>query len=259
MNFLLFLSLLFGCVNSAYALPPEHKGKFSAANLGFRYSSIYQKRGVIIYRDFQIDPVISLFFFDDRLAFLGESLDYQDFIYKDILRFRTRLVAVSDDPIFPSYDAVKVTNPNRPTTYEWSNGFDFYIPGYSDDYIAEFEFSHSKDLKAHSGNYLKLIGKLKLFEFTTLNTPVEPNLVAMLGWGDKAHNQFFYGPSDNESGLTDVSYGFWLAFPTRADRHYPIVQFMRFSVLGDHRNAEYAKDRNEGYLISFIASVSVLD
>ncbi|MBC7421158.1 MAG: hypothetical protein H7328_10555 [Bdellovibrio sp.] len=232
----------------------------SGANLGFRYSSIYEKRGVVIYRDFQIDPVISLFFFDDRFAFLGDSLDYQEFIFKDQIRFRTKVSIISDDPLLPAYESVKENNPDRPNTYEWSNGFDFYIPGYNDNYIGEAELTYSKDLRAHLGNYFNLTTKFKLFSFTTLNTEVEPNFVGSIGWGDRAHNQYFYGPNDHESGLTDYAYGFWMAFPGKADRHYPIMQIMRFAVMGNsHREATYAQGRNEGYLISFIATYPVLD
>ena len=248
----------FSC--TAMALPPAHTGAFSSANLGIRYSSIYKKRGVIVYRDFQIDPVISLFFFDDHLAFLGDSLEYQQFISRDQIRFRTKVAVVDDNPIFPDYESVRNENINRPRTYEWSIGFDFYIPGYNSDYIGEFEFFYSKDLSAHNGNYLNLTTKLKLFEFTPFNTSLEPHLVATIGYGDRAHNQFFYGPSASEAGLTDYAIGLWMAFPGLADRHYPIVQIMHFAVMGDkNRRAEYADNRNQGYLISFIATYPLLD
>ncbi len=245
---------------TALALPPHHSGTFSSLNLGVRFSSIYQKRGVIIYRDFQIDPVISLFFFDDQLAFLGDSIDYQKFIFNDQIRFRTKISVIGDDPLFPDYESVRVGNVNRETTYEWSNGIDFYIPGYNSDYLGEFEFTWSKDLKAHSGNHLNLIGKAKLFDFDLLSTKLEPNLVASVGYADRAHNQYLYGPSANEIGFTDYTFGFWLALPGLADRHYPIVQLVRFGVLGEkNRQGDYATGKNEGYLLSFIASYPVLD
>lgn len=257
MFILLFISII---CSAATALPPVHLGIFSSANLGFRYSSIYQKRGVVIYHDFQIDPVISLFFFDDQLAFLGDSLDYQKFILNDQIRFRTKISVIDDDPLFPHYESVGGGNANREITYEWSNGFDFYIPGYNDDFVADFEITWSKDLKAHGGNYFNLIGKAKLFDFNLFTNKLEPNVVASVGYGDRLHNQFMYGPLADEAGLTDVNYGFWIAFPDLADRHYPIIQIVRFEVLGaKNREAQYAAGKNEGYLLSFIASYPVLD
>jgi hypothetical protein len=259
-TYLFTLMILLYFPSKIWALPPAHHGKLSSANLGFRYSSLAQQRGVITYRDFQIDPVLSFFFFDDRLAFLGNRIDYQQFIHSDKIRYRTGLVSIGDDPLFPATASVKENNPDRKTTYEWSNGLDFFFPGYNDDYVGEVEISLSKDLKVHRGVYVEMIGKLKLFNFTTFNTVVEPNLVAILGGGDLAHNQYLYGTSASEGGLSYASFGFWLAFPGRADRHYPIVQLMRFSTVGDqNRSAEYAQGRSEGYLISFIASYPVVD
>ncbi|MBC7742580.1 MAG: hypothetical protein H7061_10310 [Bdellovibrionaceae bacterium] len=257
----LFLSLFFGLFfgMSAAALPPPHKGTISAINVGARFSSVSQSRGVVLYRDYQIDPVISLFFFDEKIAFFGSSMHYQQFIVDDRVRFRTRLVSINDNPLFPNHESVSKGDPDRKSTYEWSNGVDLFFPGYNDDYQGEIELSLSKDLTLHGGNYVSLVGKVKLFEFTTLNTRVEPNFVGTTGWGDRAHNEYLYGPSDREAGINNVSYGIWLAFPDRADRYYPIVQLMRYQVVGDsHRNAEYARDRNEGFLFSVIATYPLL-
>ena len=40
---------------------PHHKGFLSSLNLGFRYSSVLQNRGIILYRGFQIDPDFPVF------------------------------------------------------------------------------------------------------------------------------------------------------------------------------------------------------
>ncbi len=255
--YLLFMTLLLSIATHGR---PLHKGTISAINLGARFSSVLQHRGVVLYRDYQIDPVVSLFFFDESVAFFGSSMHYQQFILDDRIRFRTRLAAISDNPFFPNHETVSDGDPDRKTSYEWSNGFDFFFPGYNDEYIGELELSYAKDLNVHFGNYISAVGKLKLFEFTTLNTRVEPNFVATTGWGDSSHNKYLYGPSDNESGITNVSYGVWLAFPDRADRYYPIVQLMHYEVVGSsHRQAEFARNRNEGYLFSVIATYPLLN
>lgn len=230
-------------------------GTFSSLNLGLRYSSIKQRRGVILYHDYQIDPIIGIFMFDDRLEFLGDSISYRDFVHKDILRLRTKVSSFSDNPLYPSYESRKAFD--RPTTYEWNNSIEMFFPGYNENYIAEVDLSHSKDFVRHHGNFLELTGKLRLGSARILTKKLEPNLAASIGWGDAAHNQFLYGPSDKE-GFSTLSYGIWFAFPEDADRKFPIIQFTRFMVLGDHRNAEYARGRDEGYLISLIGSYDFL-
>ena len=259
LNYLIFvLMAFFSLTSSAKA---HHTGTLSSINLGARYSSILEKRGVVLYRDFQIDPVAGIFFFDDRLEFLGDSIGYHDFIYEDKIRLRGRLASVSDKPLFPAYDSIQNGSPSRPDTYEGSLSGEFFFPGYNDQYLAELDITYAKDLSQHHGNYLELQGKVKLFSVysETLKMPLEPNFVATVGTADRSHNQYFYGPDDEALGVNNISYGFWIAFPTEADRAFPIVQFTRFSTVGDHRKARYADGRNEGFLISFIATYGFLD
>ncbi len=254
MPFVLFFFLaLCGTENSFAAA--HHKGTLSSVNLGTRYSSLLQRRGVIFYRDFQFDPILAVFLFDDRLEYLGDSIGFRDFVYSDKIRLRTRMVQISDNPLFPSYASVKRGNPNRHDTYEFTNSVEFFFPGYNSDYVAELDLSHAKDLNQHHGNYFEAQGKIKLFSYKTL----EPNLVVTAGIGDKAHNQYFYGPDDDASGLNNASYGVWIALPEEADRFYPIIQLKHFTTLGDHRQAAFAKKRSDGILFSFIATFGVLD
>ncbi len=77
--------------------------------------------------------------------------------------------------------------------------------------------------------------------------------------GDSAHNQYFYGPNINSSGFNNFSYGFWFAFPEEADRFYPIIQIKHFEAISDFKISDYAKDRNEGWLFSFIATTGILE
>jgi hypothetical protein len=239
----------------------HHKGFLSSLNLGARYSSVLEKRGVILYDGFQIDPIVGVFLFDDKLEFLGDSIGYRDFVAGKWLRLRTRFVSITDKPLFPSTDAIRNGSPDRKDTYEWENRAEFFLPGYNDHYQAEFDLGIAKDLSAHHGTYIDIQAKAKLFDYRipVLATKVEPNLFGSLGWGDTAHNQYFYGPSANHAGINNFSYGLWFAFPEQADRYYPIVQLTHFQTLGDYRNGEYAQGRNSGWLFSFIATLGVLE
>jgi hypothetical protein len=240
---------------------PQHKGLLSSVNLGLRYSSVLENRGVILYRDFQIDPVLGLFFYDDRVEFLGDSLGFRDFVAGKWLRLRTRLVSISDDPLFPAKDSVKDGAKNREDTYEWSNRAEFFIPSYDGNYMAEIDVGFSKDISVHNGQYLDLQTKIKLFNFRLpySSTLIEPNFQTKIGWGDSNHNKYFYGPSADSAGFNNLSYGLWFALPEEADRFYPIIQITHFEVLGQNKNAEFAVDRNSGWLFSFIATYGLFD
>lgn len=252
--------LIFLLVNSAVA-DVHHSGKLSSINLGLRYSSLLQNRGVILYKDFQIDPVVAVFLFDDRLEFLGDSIGYRDFLYSDRLRLRTRIISLTDKPLFPKNGAIYAASTHRKDTYEWSNQLELFLPGYNKDYGAELDFSFNKDFSGHHGNYLEFQSKVKLFSFKTplFQTEIEPNIVSSLGWGDGKHNQYYYGPSATGPGFNNIAYGIWFAFPEEADRFYPIVQVKHFQTIGRNRDAEFAKGKNSGWLASFIASVGILE
>ena len=240
---------------------PHHKGKLSSINVGTRYSSILENRGVVFYKDFQLDPILAIFLFDDRLEFLGDSIGYRDFVLDDRIRLRTRLVSITDKPLFPVNESLRSSSPARDDTFEWMNRIEFFFPGYNSDYQTEIDLGISKDLSAHKGSYLELLAKYKIFDFKVgpLSTKIEPNFFLSLGWGTSAHNQYFYGPESNSDSFNNLAYGFWFAFPEEADRFYPIIQVKHFEVLGKNKEASYAKNRNEGWLISFIATYGLLE
>lgn len=238
---------------------PHNKGILSSVNLGVRFSSVVENRGVIFYNDFQIDPVVGLFFFDDRVEYLGDSFGFRDFVAGNWLRLRTRLVSISDNPLFPARDSIRTGSPDRKDTFEWSNRAEFFIPGYDENYLGEFSVGYAKDISAHDGQYLDAQAKIKIYRFRLplLGTLIEPNFYSSLGWGDSAHNRYFYGSSQDTSGFNNFSYGLWFAFPEEADRFYPIVQIRHFETLGRFKSGEFSTNRNEGWLMSFIATVGV--
>ncbi|MBC7464360.1 MAG: hypothetical protein H7256_00065 [Bdellovibrio sp.] len=260
-KFLTFFLLFSQFINQSANAKAHHTGTLSGVTIGARYSSLFEKRGVIFYNDFQIDPAITLFMFDDRLEFWGDTLSYRDFVYEDKIRLRGRVSSISDNPLFPAHDSVRSNQPDRPNTFEFSTAAEFFFPGYNDNYQWELDLTYSKDFSRHYGNYAEALGKIKLTEFywPLVNKKIEPNLVLGAGIGDKAHNKYYYGPNDEATSMTDYAAGIWLAFPDEADRFFPIIQVMYFAVNGDHRNAQYAKNNNQGYLASFIYTVRLLD
>jgi hypothetical protein len=247
----------------AFAISNTNKlGPISSLNLGVQYTSKIVNRGVIQYNDFQIFPVVGVFLFTDKLEYLGDSIGYRDFVYSDILRLRTRLQTISDNPLFPDNKSIRDNYPDRRDSYEWQNSAEFFIPGYNDQYSAEIDFIYAKDIQASLGHYFDVRAKLKLFDIkpSALNVKIEPNLFASVGYGDAKHNSYFYGPEADKAGLNNLSYGLWFAFPEEADRNYPIILIEHFEVLGErNKNALFAKDRNSGFLFSFIATVGLLE
>lgn len=226
-------------------------GILSSVNVGFRYSSVLVKKGAVFYNDFQLDPVLGLFFFDDRLEFLGDSLGYRDFVLDDRIRLRTRVQAISDDPLFPSHESIR-SSVNRSDSYEWINSIEIFTPGYNDSYQGQFDINFAKEILNHKGYYLEVLAKVKLFNFNLFRTKIEPNLALSYGAGDLDHNAYFYGPNNQNWGVANSTAGLWFAFPEEADRFYPIIQIIRYSTHGLQNNSQ-------GYLFSFIATMGLFE
>lgn len=247
--------LMLSSLNALAEYKAENRWKsVSGVKVGAKFYSLWESRGIVQYNDFQLLPVVAVFMFEDRVEFLTSSISYRDYIYEDKIRFRTRLQAISDNPLFPKHDSIKDIYPDREDTWEWVNRLEFFMPGYNENYISEIDFGIHKDLKAHNGLYAELIGKLKLFSFqnTIIKTSlVEPNLYLSLGYGDKRHNQYYYGAVDSE-GLNNLAYGLWFHFNDLADRNNPVITIKHFEVLGDkNKNGVLARNRNNGWAATF--------
>lgn len=195
------------------------------------------------------------------MEFLGDSIGYRDFVAGRWLRLRGRFQAVSDDPLFPVNDGVRANQPDREDSVEAQAYAEMFFPCYCAAYRMELDVGMAQDLSAHRGRRLEIQSKIKLFSarLPRVGTLVEPNLFARAGLGDGLHNRFFYGTEAGGFGLTEITYGFWFALPEEADRYYPIVQVARYEAVGDrNRGAALARGRDEGWLISFIATVDLL-
>lgn len=253
---------LFISLNALADYTPTNKwGNFSGVKLGARYTNISESRGVILYNDFQLLPFLAVFAFEDRLEFLTSSISYRDFIYEDKIRFRTRLQAISDNPIFPKTKSIEEIYPDREDSFEWVNRLEVFVPGYNDNYLGELDFAVHKDLKAHNGLYGEFMGKTKLFTFQNefiRRSIVEPNLYVTLGYGDKRHNEYYYGAIDSE-GFNNFGYGLWFNFTDLSDRNNPVITFKHFEVLGDkNKTGALARNRDSGYSLMFVYSYDLL-
>lgn len=253
-TFLAFILVFFSLNVFADYKPTNKLYYVSGVKIGAKFFSTWQSRGVIQYNDYQLLPVIAVFMFEDRFEFLTSSISYRDFIYEDKIRFRTRLQAIADNPIFPKHDSIADIYPDREDSWEWVNRLEFFLPAYSDAFISEIDFGIHKDLKAHNGIYAELMTKFKLFTFeNTLvkKSIVEPDLFVSVGYGDKRHNEYYYGAQDSE-GINNLAYGLWFNFLDLADRNNPVITLQHFEVLGDkNKNAPLARNRNAGYLATF--------
>lgn len=258
MRILLALTLLLASVNTLAEQPalfqPSNKWKsVSAVKVGARFYSIWESRGVVQYADYQLLPIVAVLMFEDDLEILPSYISYRHFLYEDKIRFRTRLQKISDNPVFPKHESIETIYPDREDSSEWVNRLEFFLPSYA-DYTGEIDLGIHKDLVAHHGLYVELMGKLQLltFENTFLKkTTIEPNLFFALGYGDKKHNEYYYGVVDSE-GVNNISYGLWINALTVADRNNPTIILKRFEVLGDkNKNGILARDRNEGWAFQF--------
>lgn len=242
------------------AVGPHHKGPLSSLNLGARFSSVLQNRGIIFYRDFQLDPILAIFLLDDRVEFLGDSIGFRDFIAGDWLRFRTRFVSITDKPLFPAHDSIKDSSPDRNDTYEWENSLEFFFGGYGKHYRSELDLRYAKGIGYAHGHYFESQAKYKLTDFRLpgAGVKIEPNVFGLVGVGDLEHNLYFYGPGA-VAGFNNLAYGLWFAFPEEADRYYPIIQIRRFETIGGAKSGSYSFGRGEGFLVSFIATYGILE
>lgn len=252
-------ALVFSTISLALWGEAHHKGTISSINLGTRFSSVLQKRGVIFYKDYQIDPILAVFLFDDRLEYLGDSVGFRDFIFEDKIRLRSRLVSISDNPLFPVNKQIYDNSPHRKDTYEWSSSVEIFMPGYNENYKSELDLTFAKDIGQHHGHYAEALLKVKVGSLNILGTELEPNLFSSIGWGDGLHNQYFYGRDVRKSGLNNWSKGLWVTLPHEADRFYPIIQLSHFEALGSFRNGNFSAMRGQGFLVSFIATLGLLD
>ncbi len=248
----IFLAILFGSLSGQAAVVDR-------ISLGGGFASLLEKRGVIYYKDFQIAPVVAAYFFDRRIEYLTDSIGYRQFLIEDRLRWRSSVHYINDDPLFPKHKNFMHRTVDRAGTFEWMNRLELYLPSYS-KYQGELDVGIAKDLKEHSGVYLEISGKIKIFEKNwniISDDRSEVNLFATVGYATQEHNEYLYGVGAKE-GFTHLSTGVWINFPDRADRYTPIVMIKYFEVLDrQNRNASWAVNNNHGLMVTLVGALPV--
>ena len=216
-------------------------------DIGLQYSSLKEYRGVIVYHDFQLAPVISFNFISDDIEFLGDSIGYKKFLYEDSLLFRTMLVDINVHPLFPNNPNAIPNNQNRNNSIQWSNRLEYYYPTYHGSYLGELDFEFDKDTFSHHGYFLALESKLKIFSYQNF----EPNLFFSIGAGDRDNNTYYYGHNAHNFGLTNLEAGIDILLPAYVDRKYSLANIHYFKILGtQNQNASYAIRNNEGIIFT---------
>lgn len=247
--------------NSDFELKEFNSCSFCSLKHGFRLLSLTDYRGITVDPNPQIMPGIAAYFYNNQLEILPMAVNYYHYTNEPYIRFRYRLYQVTDKPVIKIQNQDTTSYFRRENTFEAQFRVETFWGGNSDDYVAEVSLSYSKDMKNNWGDYLELLTKFKLESFL-LDKPkvnLEPNFFASIGWGSRSQNQYIYGPEANTNGFNNIAYGLWLAIPNRADRYYPIILIKRFETLqSKFKNADYAKDHNNGVAISLLYSVKVL-
>jgi len=207
-----------------------YDGKLFSLALGGKLGSGVVQRGARTYDGIQASPVIFLGFFDERVQLVGTSLEFQDFIVADIVRGRSKLSFISDDPFLKTAGAVDIRS-SRPTTLEWMTRLELFLPSFATPWV-QFDLAYARELKEHRGSYFELTGRATLARLFPEKGKArfEPQLFVTLGFGDTGHNDFWYGAGAG-SGFTHVEYGIAVVAPARIDRHFPVFRFYRYDLL----------------------------
>lgn len=253
MRFRIFLVILGFCVQvSAY------DGKLLSLSVGGKLSNDLVRRGARYYDGVQVTPVVYLGFFDHRVQFLFNSLEFTDFLYSDTLRGRTKINTVSDRPLLKTSGPLTVRN-SRESSWEWTTRLEFFPTGFLENW-GQLDLAYAKDLKAHGGHYLELTGRVTLARLSIEGErpKYQPQLFVTTGWGDSKHNAYQYGASPAKSGLNHVAYGFYLVSPSRIDPHYPVVQLYRYDVIGSENRAGSLVKQTSGYHLDITIAFGVL-
>ncbi len=234
-----------------------YDGKLFSLAVGAKLSNDLVRRGARLYDGVQAAPILYVGLLDDRIQFLGNSLEYADFFVGDQFRARTKLAQVSDRPFLKTSGPLTARNA-RESSFEWTSRIEAFFPSFNTHWF-QADLAYSKDIKAHAGHYLELTGRVTLGRFLLENDKpkLQPQVFATLGWGDSKHNGYLYGAGANSSGFNHVAYGFMLVAPARTDPHYAVIQLYRYDVLGQsNRNGSLVSQRS-GYHLDITVALGI--
>lgn len=233
-----------------------YEGKLFSLAVGAKLSNDVVRRGARLYDGVQASPVLYLGLFDNRVQFLVNSLEFTDFVYADMIRARTKINAVSDRPFLKTSGPLTARNA-RESSWEWTTRVEAFIPNFKEDW-GQLDIAYAKDIKAHAGHYLEIVGRVTLARFYLENDRplIQPQAFAAIGWGDGRHNEYLYG-SRRQSGFNHVAYGLMLVSPSRIDPHYPVVQVYRYDVLGEANRSGVLVSQTSGYHVDVTMAVGI--
>jgi hypothetical protein len=237
-----------GLCSNAYAASKI----ISDVNIGLFFSSLSQRRGVIFYRDFQIDPVITFNIINEDWKFDGDSIAYKKCLQNNNICYRGRVQNLPAQPIFPNKKSIFY----RKDSTEFSSRIEYTLLSNNGSYMGELSLELDKDLYTHHGEYVEFGTKLKLFSYKYL----EPNLLGTIGYGSSENNIYYYGKTANQAAFNNISLGLVVLVPKIEDRFYPVMKIIYFNVLQDNnKNAEYAINNNHGWVFSIVGTYPIFD
>jgi hypothetical protein len=247
------LALLFSAlVGHAY------DGKLFSLAVGAKAANDVVRRGARLYDGVQASPIVYIGLFDERIQFFLNSLEATDFVFEDVLRLRTKLNLISDRPFLKTSGPLTARNA-RPSSIEWTSRLEAFFPSFNTNWL-QIDLSYSKDIQAHGGNYIELVGRVTVARLWMENekAKVQPQLFASLGWGDARHNQYLYGAGSGSAGLNHIAYGIMVAAPARIDPHFPVLQLYRYDVLGQANRNGSLVSQTFGYHLDAIFALGIL-
>lgn len=254
LSLLLFIALVFPQDGLARTSP-----KKTEVTIGLKYMTNIAERGAIFYKNWQVLPVIYFGFFNNRLQFLGNKLEYNDYLFEDVVRGRTGF-QYFDDNFFLKTGADRTVRNSRPSTFEWINTLEFFLPNYFDN-IVTMKMFIAYDLDEHNGIYgnFDLAASVVKFWGDDALALVEPQIFANIGFGDGKHNQYMYGSNITEAAITDFAVGLRIVSPIKYDRHYPSFELYYFSIFDDVlKNGNLLVGDTEGYRAELTLAVNLL-
>ena len=236
--FVLILGLLH---MSSYGHTSTFDKKHLEVAAGIQANSLLYKRGIITYEGHQLTPIISIKLFHPELLFAGSSLYYKHALPYENLFFRSRLNfnSTQDEPLY--YTSEDEDDRVRRNT---TNELDGYLE-YDGKKQGFLRLQYSQDLSEHHGHYLELRGNFALGNFIKKGKGylIQPGLFTAVGYGDKNHNEYFYGDGA-EASLNNIEYGLLINSPGVIDIFWPTLKITRFEILGDkNREASFAQEK----------------
>ena len=184
--------------------------------IGIKGLSQLEKRGVIYYPAWQVQPVFSVNLGSPNLQLIGTELHMK----KDLHEY-LRIRGIADINVLPEAlyetESEEVVELEQEQSHEFIGQVEFTPSPYFEIYG-----SVAQDLKAHWGRFYTLTLQSVLASFQT-KTPLQINFYFQGGSGDRRANDYFYAYSPG----TVFSYyhaGLSLTAEPVIDKYFPVIR-----------------------------------